>query len=111
MAKIAKSKFKTLDQVMQKQVKGDPERELNIQVEQVKIAVAEQLVEIREKTGLTQKQLAQKMGVSQQLISRIESGSDNLTLETLVRFLSVLGVVMKVEVDKKKGREQVLQFV
>ena len=43
----------------------------------------------------TQKDLAEKMGVSQQLISRIESGNENASLETL----SNIAKVFNKEVD------------
>ena len=38
---------------------------------------------IRLEQGLSQKELAKKMGVSQQLISRIEMGNENVSLSTL----------------------------
>lgn len=38
---------------------------------------------IRKEQGLSQGDLAKKLGVSQQLISRIESGNENASLETL----------------------------
>ena len=40
----------------------------------------------------------------------IENGS-NITLETLIRFLSVLGIVLKVEAVQRKRHGHVLQFV
>ena len=107
-----KIKFKSFKRVLKEEVKGDKERELSIAVERTKLMVSEQLVEIREKTGLTQAQLAKKMKVSQQLISRIESGSDNITLETLVKFLTILGVVMNIEIASRPQKQQdVLRFV
>jgi len=110
--KNKKIKFKSFRRVLKEEVKGDKERELSIATERTKLIVAEQLVEIREKTGLTQARLAKKMGISQQLVSRIESGSDNLTLETLVRFLTILGVVIKIEVrTRSKKQHDVLKFI
>ncbi len=64
----------------------------------------------REKKGLTQKQLADKLGVKQQVVARVENGS-NITLETLIKFLDVLGIVLKVEAVQRKRHEQILQFV
>jgi transcriptional regulator with XRE-family HTH domain len=66
--------------------------------------------EYREKCGLSQKQLADKMGVKQQIISRVESGEANITLETLMRFLTTLGIVLKVDHTKRKRAEKVLQL-
>lgn len=88
----------------------DKQREAQIQLERTKLELAEHLVEYREKKSLTQKQLAGKLGVTQQVVARIEHGS-NITLETLIRFLNVLGVVLKVEAVHRKRSEQVLQFI
>ena len=69
--KSKKIQYKSFRQVLKEEVKGDKEREFSIAIERTKLMVSEQLVEIREKIGLTQAQLAKKMRVSQQLISRI----------------------------------------
>ena len=82
---------------------------LEFDIETAKLKLAHKLAEIREKSDFTQSQLAKKMGVSQQLVSRVESGSDNLTLETLVKFLDLFGVCMKVHVEKRKNQE-ILEF-
>lgn len=53
--------------------------------------LGKQIRAIREKQGLSQKKLAEKMGVSQQLISRIEKGGENTTLITLKNISDALG--------------------
>lgn len=89
---------------------SNKKREAAIRLEETKLELLQHLVEYREKKGLTQKQLAEKLGVKQQVVARIENGS-NITLETLIRFLDVLGIVLKVEAVPRKHSEQVLQFV
>jgi len=42
--------------------------------------------------GLTQKELAEKMGTTQSAIARLESGSQMPTLDTLHRLATVLGI-------------------
>ena len=42
--------------------------------------------------GMNQKQLAKKIGVTHQQISKIGSGSQNLTLETIAKLSDALGV-------------------
>lgn len=93
-----------------RQISADPALELGIRLETAKLVMAEHLVEYREKRMLTQQQLADKLGVKQQVVARIENGS-NITLETLIRFLNVLDIVLKIEVVQRKRKEQVLQFV
>ncbi len=57
--------------------------------------LARQIVEIlkanRKKLNLTQKELADRIGISQQIISRIEKGRDDMRLLTLSRVFSFLG--------------------
>ena len=96
--------------VRKKLIGGNKKREARIELEASKLELLEHLVEYREKKGLTQKQLADKLGIKQQVVARIENGA-NITLETLIRFLSVLDIVLKVEAVQRKRREHVLQFV
>jgi len=41
--------------------------------------------------GFSQKELAQKLRISQQIISRIESGRENISLLTLEKVAAALG--------------------
>lgn len=59
--------------------------------------IAEKIRRVREKSGLTQKNLADKLGISQQIISRIESGKHNISLETLDKICKKLGVPLSAE--------------
>ena len=51
----------------------------------------------REVAGMTQKELAEKTGIRQSNISRIESGSSSPTIETLSRIASGLGKRLKID--------------
>jgi ribosome-binding protein aMBF1 (putative translation factor) len=51
-----------------------------------------QIRDLRETAGLTQKVLAQRLGVTQQVIARLESGeADNPTVTTLERIAEATG--------------------
>jgi len=52
---------------------------------------------IRREEGLSQKELAKIIGISQQVISRIESGAENISLTTLTRVAGALK--RKVEIN------------
>ena len=52
----------------------------------------EALIEARAKSGLTQKQLSDKMGVRQSMISRLESGQNMPTIDTLQKLSAALGI-------------------
>ncbi len=110
--KTEKVKFKTLKDVMNEEVKGDKDRILAIEVERAKLVMAEKLVEIREKQGMTQAELAKRLNISQQVISRIESGENNLTLTTLIKLLAVYGIVLKIGIGKKsRYHHDMVEFV
>ncbi|GAA1883365.1 helix-turn-helix transcriptional regulator [Paeniglutamicibacter psychrophenolicus] len=55
-------------------------------------ALGQGLVAARELAGLTQPQLAQRSGVQQADISRIERGLGNPTRDTLIRLADALGM-------------------
>ena len=46
---------------------------------------------VRRQEGLSQEQLAQKADISQQLVSRIEKGKENISLITLKKISCALG--------------------
>jgi transcriptional regulator with XRE-family HTH domain len=56
------------------------------------VVVGNVLAQLREKRGLNQGQVAQRVGVAQATWSRIESGSSAFTIEQLAEFAQALGV-------------------
>ena len=65
--------------------------------------LAIQLVSLRRKAGLSQKELAKRVGTSQQQISRLESPSyEGHSLSMLRRVAEVLGATVRVEIQGKK---------
>ena len=67
-------------------------------IDELCLAVGNKIKLIRKQKGLTQKQLAEKMKVSQQLISRMESGRDNVSLITIKRLVSSLGGAISIDI-------------
>jgi DNA-binding XRE family transcriptional regulator len=66
-----------------------------------------QLVEARQQAGLSQQEMAKRMGVSQAQVSRIEKqGYDAYTLTTLRRYVAALGDGFSLEVKVKKTDEE-----
>jgi len=65
-------------------------------------ALAKEIIELRIKSKLTQKQLAQQIGTSQPAIARLESGSyRNVSLSFLRRIADALGAVPEIHLRKK----------
>ncbi len=56
-----------------------------------RIQVARQIRDIRMKLGYTQNDLARKVGVIQQYVSKIEAGRDNVSIDTLKKIAGGLG--------------------
>ena len=57
---------------------------------QAKIALQKQLVEVRKAENLTQTDVANASGLSQQAVSRIEKGS-GATINSLIKYLTGIG--------------------
>lgn len=58
----------------------------------IKRMIGARIAEIRGKKGMTQEQLAAKMGIGPKYLSSIERGKENPTLNTLINLSRALGV-------------------
>lgn len=66
-----------------------------------------QLVEARQAAGLTQRQLAKRLGVSQAQVARIEKrGYESYTLNSLRRYVQALGEDFTLEVRVQQRRHE-----
>jgi HTH-type transcriptional regulator/antitoxin HipB len=84
-------------------LRADPEYEAIYQEEAAKGDLWLQLVEARMAAGLTQAELARRLGVSQAQVARIEKrGYDAYTLTTLRRYVQALGEGFSLEVNVRR---------
>ena len=60
-------------------------------------AVIQAMIEARKSAGLTQKQLAERTGIAQSDISKLETGNANPSLTTLRRLATGMGKQLKIE--------------
>lgn len=58
----------------------------------LKDGLGESIAQVRKERGITQNELAQRTGIQQSLLSRIENGKANPTLETIVCIADALGM-------------------
>ncbi len=78
---------------------ADPENRAVYDQEAPKMDLWLQLVEARQASGLTQAKVAERLGVSQAQVARIEKrGYDAYTLTTLRRYVEALGGEFALEV-------------
>ena len=74
---------------------------------QPEMNVIRAMIEARTSQNMTQKQLAEKTGIAQTEISRLENGRGNPSLRTLNNLARGLGMVLKVEfVDAKPEKSK-----
>ena len=64
--------------------------EMKLQMD-MSVAIANRIYEILEAKGMTQKELAQKLGKTETEVSRWLSGTHNLTLSTICKISAALG--------------------
>lgn len=77
-----------------------PERRRVYEEEAAKKELWLQLVEARQEAGLTQAELAERLGVSQAQVARLEKrGYDAYTLNSLRRYVEALGNGFRLEVS------------
>lgn len=64
-------------------------------------AVTDELAERRQRLGLTQTQVAARMGTSQSAVARLESGDADIRLSTLERYAAALGHQLELRLTKE----------
>lgn len=86
----------TLDE-LKKEFMQDPafQKEYDALEEEFKLIDA--LIEMRQKSGLTQEEIAQKIGTKKSNISRLESGSSNPGWKTLQKYAHACGFKIQLQ--------------
>jgi len=77
---------------------ADLRREVEVLVNRMKLE--QDLIALREKLGLSQREVAKRLGTSQPYVAKLESGRiKNLGVQTLVKYARALGgsVTIKIE--------------
>lgn len=80
--------FTTLDDVLKEKLKNHKVKEA-YDYEDFFSQTAIEIVHLREKNKMSQKDLAELMHTTQQTISRIERAEENITLKTLNKFAKI----------------------
>ena len=81
-------------------LKLSPEDEELINLEKALISA---VVEVREKSGLTQKQLSELCGIKQPVIARLESAAHSPQINSIIRILKPLGYTLAVVESEVRG--------
>jgi DNA-binding XRE family transcriptional regulator len=90
--------IKTADEVLAAALEDDPE--FAVEWERLALArmVAARLIGYRSDHGLSQRELAERLGVSQPRVVELESGEKNPQIETLVKVAAATGLEFAIDI-------------
>lgn len=75
----------------------NPEFKMEYDALSAKYQLINAILDARKAANITQKQLAEKTGIAQSDISKIENGNANPSLKTIERIASGMGMTVRVE--------------
>ena len=68
-----------------------------LQIDEAKLELSEQILELMENKGISEAELARRLGKSRAYVNKILQGSTNFTIESLVKIGIALGCELKLE--------------
>lgn len=75
----------------------NPEVKKEYDALEAEYAIIQSIIDARKIAGITQKELAERTGINQADISKLENGNGNPSLRTLQRLAAGLGKTLKIE--------------
>lgn len=93
--------MKTINDMLEKQLEDDEFRK-EYEAIQPEMDVIRAIVDARASQNLTQKELAERTGINQADISKIENGTRNPSLNLLKRLADGMGMALKIEFIPKQ---------
>lgn len=99
--------IKTAEEVLAAALEADPE--FAVEWERLALArmVASRLIAYRSENGLSQREMAKRLGVSQPRVVELESGEKNPQIETLAKIAATTGIEFAFDVVRA-GQEPTL---
>ena len=94
--------MKTLQELKKEQMKN-PEFVKEYEAIQPEWDVIRAIVDARTSQNITQKELAERTGINQADISKLENGTRNPSINLLKRLAEGMGMVLKIEFVPKKN--------
>lgn len=83
---------------LKKELMQDPEWKKEYDALEVEFSIITQMLEKRLAKGMTQKQLAEKVGTKQSAIARLESGNSNPSVAFLEKISKALGGKLQISI-------------
>ena len=94
--------MKTLKELKKEQMQN-PEFVKEYEAIQPEMDVVRAIVDARTSQNITQKELAERTGINQADISKLENGTRNPSINLLKRLAEGMGMVLKIEFVPKKN--------
>ena len=98
MRQVKLSEMKTNDEVIAEQLRADPQFRAEWERTALARAVALAIVRYRAARDLSQRELAERLGMRQPQVARLELGEVNPSMETLMRVSAQLGIEFTIDV-------------
>lgn len=94
--------MRTLETVLAEQMKN-PDFRAEYEALEPEFSIIQAIIDARKTQNITQKQLAERTGIAQADISRLETGNANPTLKMLQRLAAGMNMSVKVEFIPKQS--------
>jgi len=94
------SEMKTNDELIAEPFRADPEFRAHWERTALARAVAVAIVRYRAEHDLSQRDLAQRLGMKQPQVARLELGEVNPSMDTLMRISSRLGIEFTIDIRR-----------
>ncbi|MBI2337815.1 helix-turn-helix domain-containing protein [Candidatus Daviesbacteria bacterium] len=85
---------------LEKELLADPAVKKEYDHLALRYTIISELIALRLKKGMTQKDIAEKIGTKQSAIARLESGSINPSIEFLHRIAQVMGYKLSIHLSR-----------
>ncbi|HDK7194949.1 TPA: helix-turn-helix transcriptional regulator [Clostridium botulinum] len=85
---------------IKKAIENNPELEIYMKQADAQYQLIKSLVEFRKSAKITQREIAERSGLTQQMVSRIEKIDNSPTLDVFLRYVSALGLELKINKDE-----------
>ena len=85
--------------ILKDRISQDPELAYFVEEERKRLMLAEKIRQARHESGLSQKEVAQRIGTTQSAVARLESGNyERLSLSTLIKVTRALNRRLSLEI-------------
>lgn len=104
---MKRQKVQYFDELLRREMRR-PSFRKHFRQARLAVEVAHQMVLLRERLGISQTELARRMGTKQQTISRLESGDyDGFTLRTLMNIAEATKTTLVVKFKRRRSSRAV----